>query len=124
MLAQSSKRCYARAMQAELVALSVRAARAIGISPTAISELQIIRTDRVSPRVHSVQRPSLCFIVQGAKEVTVGRTRFRYRRMEFLFSSVDLPITGQVIEATPERPYLCLVLEIDPSLVFELSCVS
>jgi AraC-like DNA-binding protein len=28
--------------------------------------------------------------------------------------SVDLPVVGQVIEATPAEPYLCLRLELDP----------
>jgi AraC-like DNA-binding protein len=74
--------------------------------------------------VHAVHRPSLCFIVQGAKEVSVGRALFRYRSLEFLFTSVDLPMTGQVLEATPSKPYLCLVLEIEPSLVFELATAS
>jgi AraC-like DNA-binding protein len=111
-------------MVADLIALSARAAPGTGISPTAISALQIVRADHVLPRVHSVHRPSLCFIVQGAKEVSVGRAVFRYRSMEFLFSSVDLPMTGQVIEASKAKPYLCLVLEIDPSLVLELSTAS
>jgi len=108
-------------MPSDFVELSLRAARSPGISQTSIPALQIIRADRVLPRVHAVQRPSLCFIVQGAKEVTLGRAVLRYRSMEFLFSSVDLPITGQVVEATANKPYLCLVLEIAPSLVLELT---
>jgi len=111
-------------MRTDFVALSVRAARNPGISQTAVPALQIIRADRVMPRVHSVQRPSLCFIVQGVKEVSVGRTRFRYRSLEFLFTSVDLPVTGQVVEASIEKPYLCLVLEIEPGLVLELATAS
>src|SRR5687768_7445689 len=103
-------------MHADFVALSLRSARRPGISETPISALQIVRADRILPRVHAVHRPSLCFIVQGAKQVSVGRAEFRYRSMEFLFSSVDLPMTGQVIEATPAKPYLCLVLEIEPGL--------
>ncbi|HKO50076.1 MAG TPA: AraC family transcriptional regulator [Polyangiaceae bacterium] len=111
-------------MRTDLVTLSLRSAPHPGLSKTVISALQIVRADRVLPRVHAVHRPSLCFIVQGAKQVTVGRTVFRYRSMEFLFTSVDLPMTGQVIEAAPAKPYLCLVLEIDPSLVFELTTAS
>lgn len=108
-------------MPIDLAASALRAARAPGISQTVIPALQIVRADRVLPRVHTVQRPSFCFVVQGAKEVTVGLTAFRYRREEFLFSSVELPMTGQIIEATTAKPYLCLVLEIEPSLVFELT---
>ena len=108
-------------MVSEFAELSLGSARKPGPSQTAIPQLQIIRADGLLPRVHTVQRPSLCFIVQGAKEVTVGRARFRYGRQEFLFSSVDLPMTGQIIEASAREPYLCLVLVIEPSLVFELT---
>jgi len=78
-------------MVSEFAELSLGSARKPGPSQTAIPQLQIIRADGLLPRVHTVQRPSLCFIVQGAKEVTVGRARFRYGRQEFLFSSVDCP---------------------------------
>jgi AraC-like DNA-binding protein len=111
-------------MVTDMAALSLRVARVPGISQTAIPALQIVRADQLLPRVHAVQRPSFCFIAQGAKEVTVGRTVYRYRSEEFLFSSVDLPMTGQIVEATKAKPYLCLVLEIDPGLVFELTSAS
>ena len=102
----------------------MRHARVGGTSLTAIPALSIIRADRPLPQVHALHRPSLCFLVQGAKESTVGTEIFRYRAAEFLFSSVDLPVTGQVVEATPKKPYLCLVLAIDPALVFELASAS
>src|SRR4051794_15275238 len=112
------------AVATDFAELSLRSARTPGISNTAIPELQIVRADRIMPRVHSVHRPSLCFVVQGAKEVHVGRAVFRYRSLEFLFSAVDLPMTGQVVEASKAKPYLCLVLVIEPSSVLELASTS
>lgn len=108
----------------ELVELTLRHARQSGVSATAIPQLQILRDDRAHARVRSVLRPSLCFLVQGAKEVTVGSEPLRYASGEFLFTSVELPVTGEVVEATPARPYLCLVLQIDPGVVFELASAS
>jgi len=107
-------------MATELVALALQHARTSGLHATPLAALQIIRTDHMLPGLHSMLRPSLCFIAQGAKQVAVGSTVFKYARNEFLFSSVDLPVTGQVTDATPRAPYLCLMLEISPSLVFEL----
>jgi AraC-like DNA-binding protein len=107
-------------MTTEHVELTLRHARLAGIHVTTVPALQIIRSDQVQPRIHSLHRPSLCYIVQGAKEVTVGGEVFRYAGSEFLFSSVELPMTGEVTEATAKKPYLCLVLEIEPSLVFDL----
>lgn len=79
-----------------------------------------MRADATYERVHSMHKPSLCFIVQGSKVVTVGSEVLRYRAGQFLYSSVELPVSGEVVEATRRQPYLVLVLEIDPSLVFDL----
>jgi AraC-like DNA-binding protein len=108
-------------MPNDLVELALRHSVAGSAEKTAISGLCVVRADRAQERVHSVHRPSLCLLAQGAKEVTVGSTLFRYRSPQFLFSSVDVPVTGVVTEATPDEPYLCLMLEIEPSMVLELA---
>lgn len=101
----------------------LRFAPASGTTDTPIPTLRIVRADKPLPRVHTVHRPSLCFIAQGAKKVVLGTEVFRYGRGDYLFSSVDLPVTGEVLEASKSKPYLCLVLEIDPSVVFDLTTV-
>lgn len=104
-----------------LVSLALRHAPQPGFGPSRYAPLWIVRADQTLPRIPSVHRPSLCFIVQGAKIVAVGDEVFRYSRGEYLYSSVDLPITGEVVEATSAKPYLCLALDVDPAVVFELS---
>lgn len=108
-------------MSLDLVELTLRHAGPGPTSVTIVPGLSILRTDVTRSRLPSVLKSSLCFIVQGAKDVTVGASTYRYRSREFLFASVELPITGEVIEATPQKPYLCLALEIDPGLVLELT---
>src|SRR5215475_4002373 len=108
------------AAEQDLVTLATRWAPKPGTHTTPIPALQILRADATYDRVHSMHRPSLCFIVQGAKIVRVGERMLRYGTEEFLYSSVELPITGEVTEATPRRPYIVLVLEIEPHIVFDL----
>src|SRR4051812_11872180 len=110
-------------MSDALVQASLRFSPSSGTGDTSIPQLKIVRSDRPLPRVPSVHRPSLCFIVQGAKEVVLGTDVYRYGSLDFLFSSVDLPLTGEVLAASKSKPYLCLVLEIDPAVVFELATV-
>jgi AraC-like DNA-binding protein len=59
-------------------------------------------------------------IVQGAKQVLLEEEMYRYAPPQFLAVSVDLPLLGQVVEASAERPYLCLQIEIDPRQIGEL----
>jgi AraC-like DNA-binding protein len=67
--------------------------------------------------VRSVLGPSFCVIAQGSKEVLVGDTRYRYDAAHYLLTTVDLPRVSRVLEASKERPYLSLRLELTPALV-------
>jgi AraC-like DNA-binding protein len=64
--------------------------------------------------LHSVLEPSLCVIAQGSKEVLFGGSRYRYDPSHYLLATVELPRVSQVLEASPERPYLSLRLSLDP----------
>lgn len=108
-------------MASELVDLTMRYAPSAGIHGTAIAALQVVRADRVQPGIKSLHKPSACFVVQGAKEVAIGGEVLRYGRHHVLVSTVELPITGEIITATERQPYLCLALELEPALVVELA---
>lgn len=91
-----------------------------GMHETCIPGLSLVCARAPSEPIHSLQRPSLCYLAQGAKEVTVAGKTYRYAAGGFLVSTVDLPITGEIIEASEKRPYLCWVVAIDPAIVYEL----
>src|SRR6266481_2884489 len=71
-------------------------------------------------QVYSVVEPSLCVVAQGSKEFLLGESRYRYDPFHYLLVTVDLPYVGQVLEASPERPFLSLRLDLPPSLVGEV----
>src|SRR5438067_5795726 len=99
--------------------LAERIARAIAADGTAepLSGLHLNRSSTPTEPLHGVTRPSFCVIAQGSKEVLLGDSRYRYDAAHYLLATVELPVTGQVIEASAERPYLSLRLELDPALV-------
>jgi len=55
--------------------------------------------------------PSVAIVVQGRKRVTLGQTSFDYDPSQFLLTSLDLPATSQIVEASRENPYLCMRLD-------------
>ena len=88
---------------------------------TAIAGLVVMRsTGPAIPRKMRLYRPSLCVVVQGAKEVALGAHVFPYHEMQALVVSLDVPAAGRVIEASPERPYLAISLELDTGLIAEV----
>ena len=100
----------------ELVERIARAMRVDGtIQP--LPGLYLSRSSLPLKPLHSVLEPSLCVIAQGSKEVLLGESRYRYDTSHYLLATVELPRVSQVLEASPERPYLSLRLELTPALV-------
>jgi AraC-like DNA-binding protein len=106
-------------MQANREELVERIARAVpedGIAEP-LEGLYLARASLPLQPVHSVMQPSLCVIAQGSKEVLLGNNRYRYDPSHYLLATVELPRVSQVLEASKERPYLSLRLELAPALV-------
>ncbi len=79
--------------------------------------LYLNRTSQVGEVVYAVAEPSLCVIAQGSKEVFLGNLAFRYDPAHYLVSTMALPISGKVLEASIRQPYLSLRIVLEPSLV-------
>ncbi len=79
--------------------------------------LQLRRASSPTELGHGVSYPALCVIAQGSKEILLGDNRYRYDPAHYLITTAALPITSRITEASEERPYLGLVLRLDPTLV-------
>ncbi len=106
--------------QAELGALVSKFSSGEGMHRTAIGGLYCIKLSERQMQLPSVYEPSICVIVQGAKQVLLEDEIYRYAPPQFLAVSVDLPLVGQVIEASAEKPYLCLAIDIDARTIADL----
>lgn len=91
-----------------------------GSQMTAIPSLFFSRYSNDTGPNYGIHKPSLCIVVQGMKEVLLSQELFRYGPADYLVASVNLPINGQVTEASSEVPYLALKLEFTPSEIFEV----
>jgi AraC-like DNA-binding protein len=100
---------------AELATAIERFAPRDGVHPTAIERMSLIRASRPGhERVHTVHQPAVCIIAQGSKQVMLGEEVYLYDASRHLVASVDLPVTARVVQATPQAPYLCFRLDLDP----------
>jgi AraC-like DNA-binding protein len=87
---------------------------------TGVPGLTLTRRTGPTTPTSGTYEPSVCVVAQGRKRVTLGQTTFIYDESRFLLASLDLPIIGQVIEASEEKPYLGLLLKLEMSVVREL----
>lgn len=108
------------AQQAELADRIARNIPGDGLHPTSVQGLWLIRASEPSQPLPTVYHPSICVVVQGRKQAMLAEEVFLYDPLNYLVVSMSLPITGQILDATPDRPYLCLRVDIDTAMVGEL----
>src|ERR1700722_2136660 len=96
--------------------LSTRVARLTpfdGSHQSALPGLALTRGSVPTVCMPTVYQPCLAIVVQGRKRALLNDEVFHYDALNYLVVSVTLPGMGQVLEASAERPYLCLRLNLD-----------
>ncbi|MCP3713218.1 AraC family transcriptional regulator [Paraburkholderia sp. CNPSo 3274] len=90
-----------------------------GTSPysTAVDGLLILRSDHPAPPTFRSARPALCIVAQGAKWASFGGAQLEYRAGQALVVGVETPSRGRVFEASPDKPCLVLILELDLAML-------
>lgn len=104
----------------ELIALARRYSNRDAVSSTPLEALKIVRRNQKTGPVHSLYKPCLCFVVQGEKLVTVGSAKYHCEPSKFFASAANMPVVGEVVKASAQSPYLCLVLKLDQKIIYEL----
>lgn len=109
----------ARRMDADREELAERIARAVSREGLADPQpgLNLARFARPTELHHGFLDPCFCVIAQGAKALTLGEDVFRYDPARYMIATVGVPMTAQVVEASSDRPYLSLRLDLDPAVV-------
>jgi AraC-like DNA-binding protein len=74
----------------------------------------------LSGPINVMYEPSICIAVQGAKRVDLGEDSYVYDAHNYLITSVHLPTIAQVVEASPEKPFLALRLKLDLKEISQL----
>ncbi|MEZ4727110.1 MAG: AraC family transcriptional regulator [Caldilineaceae bacterium] len=103
------------ANRAELVERILRVNRTDG----RVEPLEGLFFNRISTAMglHGVSEPAFCVVAQGSKAVFVGDERYLYDPAHYLLFTAELPYMSQVVEGSPQRPYLSLRLNLDPMVV-------
>jgi AraC-like DNA-binding protein len=108
------------ARQQELTARVARLAPVDGVHPAAFPSLTLTRGSVPTACMPTVCQPSLGFVVQGRKRSLLNDEVFYYDALNYLVVSVTLPMMGQVVEASVDRPFLGLRLDLDLDAIARL----
>jgi len=88
--------------------------------PTFVDGLTITASDAPTAPRPGMAEPSLAVVVQGTKRTVVGDGVFDYGAGEYLVIQLEVPVVGQVTEASPGSPFLGFGLRLDPTEIATL----
>jgi AraC-like DNA-binding protein len=104
----------ARASNKELVERLTRILRTDGVIEP-LEGLRLRRASAPSELGHGVSEPCFCVIAQGNKEVLLGDNRYPYDPEHYLIATAALPVASRITRASAERPYLSVIIKLDPT---------
>jgi AraC-like DNA-binding protein len=107
-------------MRKELARKVAARTQLLGENPTAIPGLALYRRTSPTPCYLATYEPSFTVFVQGRKRVNLGGTIYFCDGSSFLLTSIDVPVQGQIIEASEQVPMLSMFLRLDMPTVREV----
>ena len=98
-----------------IAALSARATP----SPL-LPELRVSSIADPTTPTGSITQPMVAIVAQGRKRTVLADHVYEYRAGQYLISTMDLPTTGHVTEASRDRPFLGMGLPLRESVIAQL----
>lgn len=80
----------------------------------------MIARHEVSHLEPSMSGTVMALIAQGKKYLALGDRVYEYGAGQYLVSSLDLPVTGRFVDASPRQPALGFGMVLDPTSIAEL----
>jgi AraC-like DNA-binding protein len=88
---------------------------------TAIPALTLHRRSAPTEPLHCIYSLGLGVIAQGAKQVMLGDEVINYRAGRSMLTTIDLPVVSHVTQASVRKPFLGLLLTLDPRHIVQVA---
>jgi AraC-like DNA-binding protein len=85
-----------------------------------IPRLAMVKGEIPAHKLSAVYEPMINLVVQGSKILTIGEQVLHYNPASYFVMSVDLPATGKVVAAAPDKPYMAVSLTISAAVIAEV----
>jgi AraC-like DNA-binding protein len=74
--------------------------------------VSVIRSPTTTEPLGDVTEPTVAVVAQGAKETALNGRTYTYSAGQFVITSLELPVAGHVVLASPDEPFLAVVLKL------------
>jgi AraC-like DNA-binding protein len=73
-----------------------------------------------TPPAAAMSEPSLAVVAQGVKRTVLNGVPYDYRAGQYLVVSLDLPVIGQALQASPDEPFAVFSMTLKPAAIAPL----
>ncbi len=108
---------------ATLSRLTIEQLRSVPTEPrTARPHDDLLLLSHQQPSDHRAQvyDPVVCLVVSGAKETATAERRYTIGPGQFLVVTHDMPVVSRITRATPDDPYVAVILSLDREVLTDL----
>jgi hypothetical protein len=91
-----------------------------GYFNTGIQKFGIVRHDEPTGMIRCFYSPMIILMVQGEKQSIIGTEEVVWDKNQYIYIGIDLPSEGRILEATPQKPCLMIIMRLDISILSEL----
>lgn len=84
---------------------------------TPIPGLSIVREIQPSPLTHDIPAPMVALVLQGEKQVTAGSRTTHLKPGDSLLIAADVPTISQVMRASADKPYVSIIIDLNPAVI-------
>jgi AraC-like DNA-binding protein len=102
-------------------AYASRHANRDGLALTPVPGLRMMCVDSPRGALHSIYRPLVCLVLQGAKHMTVGIEERVFSAGQSVIVSADMPVVGRIVEASASAPYLAIAVELEMTILRDVA---
>ena len=108
-------------LQEELVHNLLKASPKDGLNTTSIPGVYCIKISKPDNLTKTTWLRSVVIVAQGQKELALEENIPVYREPYYIASPIDLPVTSRIKVATPKKPFLALLLELNLDELLEIT---
>ena len=89
-------------------------------APVVLPGMELWRSHVPVPPTGAMYEPRIYVPLQGTKRLFAGERVYEYGAGEFVLVSTDVPVVGEVIEASQDVPYLAVSVALEPASIAAL----
>jgi AraC-like DNA-binding protein len=96
------------------------ALRHAGVKYSGMPRLSILSVTQPTELSALVYDPMASIVLQGTKRTIIGDQVFDYGPGQTMVVAAEITAMGQIIEASPEKPFLAINLNLDPAVIMNV----